>query len=90
MQYAFCFISAEDAKDGTKLGYAYAKSKQSEWVVTNDECESLVTQCPKGVGFIVHNNKAYFLHKRYLDVDSSKTIVLCIESTCGSDNKLFN
>lgn len=90
MQYAFFFVSAEDAKDGTKLGYAYAKSKQSEWITKSDDYKDMVSSGQVGVAFVVHDGKAYNLYKKYIDVDSSKVIVICTESTYGSDTKVFN
>lgn len=88
MKCYFCFLSKEEAKDPIKLGYAYAMTKQSEWV-QNDDAENYLTGALKGVDFIIHEGKSYMFLKRYVDVEASTQLVLCIESVYGCDIKKF-
>lgn len=91
MTYEFFFISKEDAKDGTKLGYSFAKAHQNEWVSKsgNEAMNDVVADGQTGVVFVVHDGIVYQLYKKYVEIDNNKVIVLCTESTYGSDTKVF-
>ena len=88
MKCFFCLLSKEEAKDPTKIGYAYALTKKSEWI-QNDDTENYLTGALKGVDFIVHEGKVYMFLKRYVNLKESTQMVLCVESSYGCDTKTF-
>lgn len=88
MDYFFCLLSYEEAKDPTKYGYNYALTKESEWIQCNAS-ENYMTGTIKGVDFFIKNGIAYSFHKRFLDLDNNRIIVMGIESKSGCDTKQF-
>jgi len=90
MTYKFCFLSADEASDGTKIGYKYAKSKESEWVDAGDVFNGIITVgMVKGSDFVVYQNKAYSMKKNFYNVDDNSVLVLCEEVTSGCETRVF-
>ena len=86
----YCLLSKEEAEDPTKVGYAYALSKEEEWI-QNDDCgDFLAPGYNIGNDFIVKDNKPYFIKKTYCDISNSRYIYLGVESTNGCDTKVFS
>lgn len=87
MDCFYCLIDAKEAKDNpSSLGWAYCKEHQSEWIPGNAETDRYNTiGFVLGCDFVVHNGKAYMMHKAYQDLDAKKTIILCKESVMGCD-----
>ena len=93
MTYNFFLLNRDDAKDGTRIGYAYAKLKESEWISKNSDqlAAYLTVGFVKGCDHVVHDGKAYAIMKTYTDLDNNATLFVCVESTVGCDNKkVFN
>jgi hypothetical protein len=88
MNYYFCLLSAEEAKDPTKYGYNFALTKESDWIQSND-AENYLTGVIKGVDFFIKDGITYSFHKRFLDLDNKRIVVLALESTSGCDVKKF-
>lgn len=88
MDYFFCFLSAEEAKNPINYGFNYALSKESEWVKFN-ESENHLTGVIKGIDFFVKDGKTYNFYKRFLDIDNKRLVCVCIESLSGCDTKTF-
>jgi hypothetical protein len=88
MEYYFCLLTAEEAKDPIKLGWAYTKTKESEWLLCS-ETENYMTGVVKGIDFIIHDGKSYMILKRFCDIDSKKIVALCQESSFGCDIRKF-
>ena len=90
MTYKFCFLTANEAMDGTKIGYKYAKSKESEWVDAGNDFNGIITVgMVKGSDFIIHNDKAYAMMKNFYDVDNKCVLVVCTEVSTGCETKTF-
>ena len=87
------FVSAEEAKDGTKTGFGYAISKRSEWVQKNISDSDIgcvyVTGLEHGQDYIVYDNVVYAVYKKYVNVDENYVVVICRESEYGCDTKVF-
>ena len=90
MKYKFFFVDADTAKDPTKLGYSYAKLKESDWVDgPSDFNGNITTGVSKGIDNVVYDGKAYQIYKLYFDVDNDQVIIICVESSLGCDTKTF-
>ena len=93
MTYNFFLLSKDDALDGTKIGYAYAKLNEDKWISVDGSSLAafLTIGFVKGCDYIVHEDKAYGIMKSYTDIDNSATLIIAVESTVGCDNKkVFN
>lgn len=88
--YFYCLLSKEEAEDPTKIGYAYAKTKESEWIQNDDLGDFLSPGYNIGNDFIVYEDKVYFIKKTFCDISNSRYIFLGIESMNGCDIKVFN
>lgn len=85
MKYAFCFLDSEERKDPGKYGYNYAKTKESEWVTCGDDVDTYFCGAVKGVDFVYYNEKAYSIHKKYLDISTNTLVAICLESPSSCD-----
>lgn len=93
MTYNFFLLDRNDAKDGTRIGYAYAKLNESKWISKDSGSLGayLTVGFVKGCDHVVHDGKAYSIIKTYTDIDNDATLFICVESTVGCDNKtVFN
>lgn len=93
MTYNFFLLNRDDAKDGTRIGYAYAKLNEDQWISKNSDALAayLTIGFVKGCDHVVHDGKAYSIMKTYTDLDDDFTLFICVESTVGCDNKkVFN
>lgn len=88
MNYFMCLLDKEESKDGLKIGLSYALKKESEWIAC-DYISEYLTGVAKGVDFAVKDGKSYMIVKRYCDVQNKRVIIICTESTCGCDTKVF-
>lgn len=90
--YIFC-ISKEDAKDGNKTGYGYAKSKRSEWIEYDLSDSNInnfyMTDITPGSDFLIYNDKVYSVFKKYLNIDEGYSLIMCQESMMGCESKVF-
>lgn len=93
MQYNFFLVDKNDAKDGTRVGYAYAKLNEDKWVsVSSDQLKDYLTiGFVKGCDYVVYEDKVYAIMKSYTDLSNASTLFVCVESVVGCDNKkIFN
>lgn len=93
MTYNFFLVSKEDAKDGTRIGYAYAVANKDKWVNVDSASirDYLTIGFVKGCDFVVSDGKVYSIMKTYTDLDDKSTVFICVESISGCDNKkVFN
>ena len=93
MNYNFFLIDRKDAQDGTRIGYAYAKLHEGDWIsVSSDEVKDYLTVgFVKGCDYVVNDGKAYAIMKTYTDLQDKSTLFICVESIAGCDNKkVFN
>ena len=93
MTYNFFLLDRDDAKDGTRIGYAYAKLNEDKWISKNSDqlAAYLTIGFVKGCDHIVSDGKVYSIMKSYTDLDNNATLFVCVESTVGCDNKkIFN
>ena len=93
MNYNFFLIDRKDAQDGTRIGYAYAKLNESEWIsVSSDDVKDYLTVgFVKGCDYVVNDGKVYAIMKTYTDLQDKSTLFVCVESIAGCDNKkVFN
>ncbi len=93
MNYNFFLIDRKDAQDGTRIGYAYAKLHESDWIsVSSDDVKDYLTVgFVKGCDYVVNDGKAYAIMKTYTDLQDKSTLFICVESIAGCDNKkVFN
>lgn len=92
MDIYFFFIDSKTAKDGTKLGYAYASHKRSEWVKFDSDIVSigdLGGNISKGIDNCVYQNKAYMVLKQYNSIDEKFCLFICVENDSGCETKTF-
>ena len=84
--YAFC-VTKEDAADGTKCGWAWAKENRSKWIQCDDLGDFLCPGYNVGEDYIVHDGKAYAVKKSFCDVDTNSFVLLGVESMQACDVK---
>lgn len=89
MEYKFFLLSAKDAKDPGKMGWAYALHKKDEWVSNPEEVPFLTVGYNKGSDYIVVNDVAYMIYKSFTDITNDFILFFCIESEFGCDVKSF-
>lgn len=85
----YCLLTKEESEDPTKVGWAYALSKESEWVNGDPMGDFLAPGYNIGNDFIVNENKVYFIKKTFTDITNQRYVYLGIESTNGCDTKVF-
>ena len=90
MKIYFFFIDAKTAKDGNKLGFAYANYKRSEWVEYDSDILSigdLGGNINKGVDNYIYHNVAYTALKQYNNIDEDYALFICVENNSGCETK---
>lgn len=93
MDYKFFLLDKNDAKDGTRIGYAYAKANESKWITKDSSTlrDYLTIGFVKGCDHIVYEDKVYSLMKTYTNIEDGYTLFIGVESIAGCDNKkVFN
>lgn len=93
MTYNFFLVDRKDAADGTRIGYAYANANKDKWIAVDSISvrDYLTIGFVKGCDYVVHDGKAYGIMKTYTDIDEGSTLIICVESIAGCDNKkVFN
>ena len=89
MTYNFFLIDRVDAQDGTRVGYAYAKENKDKWISVDsgDVGPYITVGFVKGCDFVVYEDKVYGIMKSYTDLSDRSTLLICVESIAGCDNK---
>ena len=87
------FISNEDAKDGNKTGFAYAKSKKSSWIeqsfsISDVDCV-YVEGINNGQDYIVKHDVVYTPYKKYVNITENYILIICKTSELGCETKVF-
>ena len=86
METFFCLMTPEQFEDPTNVGWNFCKAHKSEWVKGNAETDRYLTVgFVKGCDFAIFNDKVYFLHKVFQDLNNKYTVILCRESTMSCD-----
>ena len=84
MTYWFFLMTNEERKDPGKLGFNYAKTQESRWIEVED-AEVFATGAVKGIDYVYDDEKSYMILKRYLDIETSKVVIICVESPSYCD-----
>lgn len=89
MKYYFLALTADEIADGTKIGYAYAKTLKGtdRWIENDNLSVYLTVGFVKGVDHIVHGGKAYMLMKSYIDIDETSVLLVCSEAINGAETR---
>jgi len=91
MAFKFCLLTADEAKDGRKIGYAYANKIKDRWISSSASGlkEFLTVGYVKGEDFVYKDGKAYKICKSYIDLDNNLILILCTEVTSGCETMEF-
>lgn len=83
MDYYLFPLTEKESADPSCLGWAYAKQNESRWVKSDGMKE--VNTYDKGTTHIVYENKAYIMHKDYVDISNNKRVYIGKFSQLGTD-----
>lgn len=87
MTYNAFLVSADDSKDGLKIGYAYAKANKDRWIKMKDPEGFITVGYNKGSDFLIHDDKAYQIVKSYFDMDEGSCLIVATECISGAEVK---
>ena len=86
----YCLLTKEESEDPTKVGWAYALSKESEWVNGDPMGDFLAPGYNIGNDFIVNENKVYFIKKTFTDITNQRYVYWELNLQMGVTQKFFN
>ena len=85
MKYYFCLVPHSD-RAGLNTGRKFAYENRDKWIEGDIELSTyLASGYTVGVDFIVHEGKAYYIKKSYLDIEEKFVVIVCRESIDGAD-----
>ena len=88
------FLSEEEFRDGSKTGFAYAKTKQSYWVQSNISSSDLKCAFIDGMTYgqdhVIYNDIVYEPYKKYVNIDENYVLTICKECMSGCETKNFD